>query len=811
MNDVGAFALGLALLVVAYTAVAALAGSWRSRPSLVASAQNGILVSFGLLTLAAAMLVRAFAGRDFSLQAVAHYTSHDLPMFYAISAFWAGQSGSLLLWAWLLALFAAVVVLQNRRRHRALMPAVVGVLAGIQLFFLVLLVFLSSPFERLPFTPADGQGLNPMLQNPGMIFHPPLLYVGYVGFSVPFAFALAALLARQLDESWLRTTRRWTLLSWLGLSLGNLLGAQWAYVELGWGGYWAWDPVENASFMPWLTGTAFLHSVMIQEKRGMLKVWNVVLIVLTFALTIFGTFITRSGIIASVHSFGVSSLGPVFLIFLAAIVGISVWLIVSRREMLRSRHQLEAFLSREASFLFNNLLLVGIAFATFWGTMFPLISEALTGNKMTVGPPFFNEVNVPIGLALLALTGVCPLLAWRRSTAANLKRNFLLPGGIGLLAGVALLLAGVDQGYALLALSLAAFVLATILLEFLHGARVRRRVAGEHSLQALAGLVRRNRRRYGGYIVHAGVVLICAGFAGSAFNQQIQARLEPGESAEAGDYTLTYEGPMRSQERHKTVTAADLTVSRAGASLGRLRPEKAFYPKHDQPVSEVAIRSGFWEDLYVVLGSVDEEDTAFLQIFINPLVGWIWAGGWIMVLGTVVAIWPERPRRRPAPTAGPRRKAGKKKLAKVGALGLVLLLASGPAGAAPTVDAVAAGLTCMCGCSMTAGNCTHEGCGSAAEIKQEVGRLLGEGKSQEEILTALVGHYGERILAAPPKRGFNLTAWVLPFAALGIGGVGLYALLRKWTSESRAPEGQPGPPVDPKYAAQVLKEVDGLD
>lgn len=540
----------------------------------------------------------------------------------------------------------------------------------------------------------------------------------------------------------------------------------------------------------------------------MLKIWNVSLIVLTFALTIFGTFITRSGIIASVHSFGVSSLGPVFLVFLAAMVGLSVWLIVSRRQMLSSEHRLEAFLSREASFLFNNLILVGMAFATLWGTIFPLVSEALTGDKITVGPPFFNQVNLPIGLALLALTGLCPLLAWKRSTAANLPRNFLIPGGIGVLTGIGLLLAGVRHGVALLALSLSAFVLATILLEYGRGVRVRQRMMDESAPRALTRLVARNRRRYGGYIVHVGVVLIFAGIAGSAFKQQSRARLTPGESAAVGRYTLTYEQPVITRERNKQVMAAELALSADGERLGYLKPEKAFYPKHEQAVSEVAIRGGWWEDVYVVLSNMDEEDTAFLQVFVNPLVGWIWAGGWVMVLGTGVAVWPERQRRRAVQKKDIESQAIQRKAAAAVAGLLALLLWSGPVFAAPTVDEVAAELACSCGCGMTAANCTHEGCSGATAMKQEIDRLLQEGRDKEEILAAFVSRYGEQVLAAPPKRGFNLTAWLLPFAAIGAGGLGLYALLKRWSGESRQIEEKPRPQVDPQYAEQVRRELE---
>jgi cytochrome c-type biogenesis protein CcmF len=424
MVDLASGVLLFSFILAGYAAYAAfMGGRWRS-DQMIASAERSAVTLFVLSSLMMAALVVAFITRDFSLEYVAQYTNRTLPMFYTISAVWAGQSGSLLLWAWLLCLFAAIVVWQNRRKNRKLLPYVLGTILFTAFFFFGLMVYATSPFARLPQPAADGNGLNPMLQNPGMVMHPPTLYLGYVGFTVPFAFALAALLANRLDAQWIRSTRRWTLFSWLFLTLGNLFGAKWAYVELGWGGYWAWDPVENASLMPWLTGTAFLHSVMIQEKRGMLKVWNLVLVILTFGLTIFGTFITRSGIISSVHSFGVSNLGPLFLIFLGAILLVALGLLWWRWPQLKSENQLEALVSRESSFLFNNLLLVGMAFAVFWGTIFPIISEAVRGVKITVGPPFFNQVNVPIGLALLALTGICPLIAWRKASERNLRRSF---------------------------------------------------------------------------------------------------------------------------------------------------------------------------------------------------------------------------------------------------------------------------------------------------------------------------------------------------------------------------------------------------
>ena len=645
MTDIGYFSLLLAFVLSAYGVMASILGVRKSRMQWVASAENTVLAVAALLTLASIALVYALVSRDFHVQYVASYSSRTLPLFYAVSAFWAGQAGSLLLWGWLLGIFSAIVVLQNRRQNRALMPYVISVLMTITLFFLALMIYATNPFHRLPVAPQDGMGLNPLLQNPGMIFHPPTLFLGYVGFAIPFAFAMAALFAGQLDDRWIRTTRRWTLFSWLFLGIGNLLGAQWAYVELGWGGYWAWDPVENASFMPWLVGTAYLHSVMIQERRGMLKVWNMVLIIATFLLTLFGTFITRSGILSSVHSFGESSLGPFFLVFLGLVILFAFGLLVARWELLRSEHQLDAFLSRESSFLFNNLILVGITFAVFLGTIFPVLSEAVRGVKVTVGPPFFNQVNVPVGLALLFLTGICPLVGWRRTSARNLKRNFLYPLLATLVGGGILLLLGLRHGYALLSFMFCIFVITTILLEFYWGTRARRNAASVGYLRALFGLVRRNKRRYGGYIVHVGMVLIFVGITGSAFNQEKTVTLKQGESVTVGDYRLIYEGKSDYPTEHKHVVVATLSVHRDGRQISTLTPEKNFHRTHEQPTTEAGIYTTFEGDLYAILAGYDEE-TASFKILVNPLVVWLWIGGGVLIAGGVVVMWPDRRRRR---------------------------------------------------------------------------------------------------------------------------------------------------------------------
>nr|MBA3555716.1 heme lyase CcmF/NrfE family subunit [Gemmatimonadales bacterium] len=532
MTLLGTFSLWMALLLGVWATIIAFSGRWQDRPDLAASVTNASYGIFGALVVASISLWKGLASHDFNIEYVAAYTSRNLPDGYIFSAFWAGQKGSLLFWAVVLSLFAAVAQLITPRRYAPLMPYVAGVTSAVAAFFVCTMLFAANPFERLPFTPADGRGLNPQLQNPGMMIHPPMLYLGYISITIPFAFAVAALLTRGLDTGWIHAIRNWTLVSWLFLSIGITLGMWWAYVELGWGGYWAWDPVENASLLPWLTMTAFLHSVMIQEKRGMLKRWNLGLIIGTFLLSIFGTFITRSGVIASVHSFTQSNVGYFFLGFLVVAGILSFTLLYTRWPLLKADVQLESVLSREAAFLFNNLLLVGIAFSVLWGTLFPILSELVRGSKITVGPPFFNRVNVPLGLLLLGLTGIGPLIAWRKASAANLKRQFIAPVTTGLVTLAVLLAAGVREFHALVALALAGFVAGTVAQEFYRGVRARVRMHGESVPLAFGRLVGRNRRRYGGYLVHVGVLIYFVAFSGMAFKREMEATLKPGEAVE---------------------------------------------------------------------------------------------------------------------------------------------------------------------------------------------------------------------------------------------------------------------------------------
>ena len=629
MTLLGQFALWVAFLVALWSVAIAFTGRWRDRPELAATVIRAVYAVFGCLVVASVALWKGLISHDFNIEYVAAYTSRNLPPYYIVSAFWAGQKGSLLFWAVVLSLFASLAQLLTPRRYADLMPYVAGVTSAVVAFFVSVMLFGSSPFERLAFTPADGRGLNPQLQNVGMVIHPPMLYLGYISITIPFAFAVAALLSRRLDTGWIHAIRKWTLVSWLLLSIGITLGMWWAYVELGWGGYWAWDPVENASFLPWLTMTAFLHSVMIQEKRGMLKRWNLGLILGTFLLSIFGTFITRSGVIASVHSFTQSNVGYFFLAFLVVAAVLSFTLLYTRWPLLEAEVRLESMLSREAAFLFNNLLLVGIAFSVLWGTLFPILSEAVRGSKITVGPPFFNRVNVPLGLLLLGLTGIGPLIAWRKASAANLRRQFVAPVAAGAATFIALTAAGVRDWYAVMALALCGFVAGTIVQEFWRGTRARRRMHGESVPVALFRLIERNRRRYGGYIVHAGVLIYFAAFAGMAFKVEREATLKPGESVSLRSpfghtYTFTHVGISQYEALNRVVSAATVQVALDGRPDGLLTSEKrqhvdSFKRPTFEPSTEVGIRSGLREDLYLVFaGAVDGTEEAVYRFNINP-------------------------------------------------------------------------------------------------------------------------------------------------------------------------------------------------
>ena len=654
MTLLGQFVLWVALLVGGAAAVAGFSGRWQDRPALAQAVIRSVYAVFILLVVAALALWKGLISHDFNIEYVASYTSRNLPGYFIVSAFWAGQKGSLLFWALVLSLFGSLAQWLSAPRFRPLMPYVAAVTLSVVVFFTAVMVFAANPFERLSFTPPDGRGLNPQLQNIGMVIHPPMLYLGYISITIPFAFAMAALLSRRLESGWITAIRKWTLLSWLFLSIGITLGMWWAYVELGWGGYWAWDPVENASLLPWLCMSACLPAVMIQEKRGMLKRWNMSLIVGSFLLSIFGTFITRSGVIQSVHSFTQSNVGYFFLSFLVSAAILSFTLLYTRWDQLAAEVELESMVSREAAFLFNNLVFIGIAFSVLWGTLFPILSEAVRGTKITVGPPFFNKVNVPLGLVLLALTGIGPLIAWRRASTANLKRQFTWPAVTGIVTGLALFASGMRDFYVLVALILAGFVLGTLAQEFARGTSARHRMYAENYAVALAHLVAKNRRRYGGYIVHLGMVIYFVAFTGMAFKRDREATLKPGESVEVQSpfghtYRFTHVGVSQYEALNRHVTAATVEVMKDGKKTGLMTSEKrqhvdSFGNPTFEPSTEVAIRSGLQEDVYIVFaGSVNGTEEAVYRFTINPLVWWVWYGGMVLVVGGLITMWPGGP------------------------------------------------------------------------------------------------------------------------------------------------------------------------
>jgi len=651
---IGELSLWVALLMATWSATVSFAGGRMGRADLAASGERANYATFAFVVLSSIGLWSALLSSDFSLRYVASYTSANLPAVYKFAAFWGGQQGSMLFWCLILSFYSAIALYANRRRNRELMPYVTGTLAIVQVFFLATTAFGANPYARLDWIPPDGTGLNPQLQNPGMATHPPMLYLGYVATAIPFAFAIAALISRRLDAEWLGAVRRWSLVSWLFLTVGITLGMWWAYVELGWGGYWAWDPVENASLLPWLTGTAFLHSIMIQEKRGMLRKWNVTLVVTTFLLSILGTFITRSGVIESVHSFAQSPVGSWFASFLVVAIAATAYLVTTRLKDLEARAELESMVSREAAFLYNNVVLVGIAFSVLWGTLFPIISEAVRGSKITVGPPFFNTVNIPLGLLLLALTGIGPLIAWRRASVANLKRQFASPVAGGLLLGAAFFALGMRDPYALVSYTLAGFVATTITQEFVKGVGARRRMHSESVPLAFVRLIARNRRRYGGYIVHLGVVVLFAAFAGLAFKKEYDLALAPGGSFTAVDpynrtWTFTSQGVSRYEELNRQVTAVVLEAKQGSRPPTLIKSEKRQHVDSRgmptfEPSTEVGILESLRQDVYLVLHGVSGEETAEVRISFNPLVWWVWYGGLIMAIGGLIVMWPQATR-----------------------------------------------------------------------------------------------------------------------------------------------------------------------
>ena len=658
METLGAYAILLAFCLSIYAFAASVAGKLKRKPFLIVSGERAVYGVWVLLTSAAGILVYSLLTSDFRLAYVAARSNRAMPLVYKFAAWWGGQEGSLLLWSWLLSTFSAIVVLTNRRKHRDMMPYVIAVLAFTQVFFCTLNVFVEPPFQVLAVgrgvqAVADGNGLNPLLQYWLMAIHPPALYLGYVGFIVPFAFAFASLVTKQPGEAWIATTRRWSLITWGFQSIGIMLGQGWAYAVLGWGGYWGWDPVENASLLPWITATAFLHSVIMQEKKGMMKVWNMVLVSSTFFLCIFGTFLTRSGVVSSVHAFAQSSLGSWFLGYLAIAVGVTTFFLLKRLDYLKSEAQLESVLSRESSFLFNNLILLASCFAVLWGTLFPVITEAVMGEKITVGAPFFNKVNIPIGLFLLLLTGVGPLIAWRRSSWESLKRAFRWPSAgfvltIAVLAGF-----GITHVFALISFGLCAFVTVTIAMEFWKGSRAISIKNQMNMVRAAFELTHRNTRRYGGYMVHMGIVIMFVGYTGAAFNKDTTKEVTIGDRFQIGRYELQVKQVTDGDTPNYSWQKAQVGIYSGGQYLGELSPERRVYGSSGQPTSEVAIRRRLNEDLYLNFASMSQTDAnkAIIQAYVFPLVSWIWIGFYALLFGTIVCLIPSKMKYAYAKTA----------------------------------------------------------------------------------------------------------------------------------------------------------------
>jgi cytochrome c-type biogenesis protein CcmF len=823
MPSLGTFLLLTSFVACAYAIAASVAGARRRSRRLVESGTGAFYFITALMTVATGVLVHAFVTNNYAIKYVQRYSDSAQPLAYKIASYWGGLDGSIMFWVFLLGIFGAIAVYTNRERHRELIPYVVAVIAAVEMFFIFLMVVHNNPFSTfLSAAPADGKGLNPLLQNFYMAIHPPSLYIGFVSMTIPFAFGIAALITGHLDDSWLRAVRRWTMAGWLFLSFGLTLGMLWAYEELGWGGFWGWDPVENAGLLPWFTATAFLHSVMVQERRGMLRVWNVTLVIVTFFLTIFGTFMTRSGIVQSVHAFGEDrELAWMFTVFMIVILTFSFGLVIYRLPLLRSRHALDSWVSREAAFLANNWILLFSAFFVLFATMFPTLSEALRGQRLTVGPPFFNKWMLPIGLILLLLTGIGPLLAWRKSTVRNLFEQFLWPSGAAVVTAVALYAFGVRVWASGTCFALCAFVTTTVLQELIRGAQVRKGATGSDIVTAMIGLVGRSRRRYGGYVVHLGIMLMFLGFAGQGFKQEEQMKLDVGQQTTVGPYTVRHDALRVTTDAQKQMVTAQVTVFEGEKTIGTLEPARWFFAKHEsEPTTEVAIRHAPGDDLYIVLGGYDvASQQATYAITVNPLVNWIWFGFAVMALGTGLALLPE---------SAFAFAASKVPAGAVTTTLLLILLLPATARAQHVEDPMAVPVVpqtqlekemrneiiCMCGtCGRKRiGECL---CPLAAEMRQEVATLIAQGKTREQIYAYYIAKYGsQEPLASPIDEGFNRLAWFFPYLIGATGAASIAIVAFRWSRrEGATPSaGTPsGAAEDPKLRERLDDELRDLD
>jgi cytochrome c-type biogenesis protein CcmF len=829
MASLGSALLLATFVVCSYAAAISVVGARRRSRRLIESGVGAFYLICALMTAASAVILNAFLTGDFSIKYVAHYSDSVQPLFYKITSYWGGLDGSIMFWVFLLSVFGSIAVYVNRERHRELIPYVVATISVVQMFFLFLMIVHKNPFTTyLTNAPSEGEGLNPLLQNFYMAIHPPSLYTGFVGMTIPFAFCIAALVTGHLDDSWLRAVRRWTMFAWLFLSIGLFLGMIWAYEELGWGGYWVWDPVENAGLLPWFTATAFLHSVMVQERRSMLRVWNVILVIVTFFLTIFGTFMTRSGVVQSVHAFGDDPiLAKLFTGFMIAILTFSFGLVIYRLPLLKSRNELDSWVSREAAFLLNNWILLFSALFVLFGTMFPTLSEAVTGERLTVAGAFFNKWMTPVGLTLLMLTGVGPLLAWRRSTVKNLADQFVWPVVVALAAGGTAMALKIPFWASGLCFALCGLVVGTIGQEFWRGAMIRRKNTGTDMLTALVGLVGRNKRRYGGYIVHVGIVLIFFGFAGNARKLDTQVNLKVGQDTKIGKYTIKNNGVKVSDDGQKQATTAYLSVFVDGQQIDGLYPARWAYRKHEQePTTEVALRRTPAEDLYAVLGGFDLADQSVtLQLVVNPLVNWIWVGFGIIALGTGIALLPERAfafavARMPAEAA-------------TTTVALLLMLLVGGArtvsaqqGMGGPVDTRSSfyartpfekemqhEIVCTCGACghQNLAECRKDNCGTSHKMRGELAALIDQGKNHDEIIQAFLAEYGtEEMLGAPIDKGFNRMAWLFPYLVGATSAAAVAFAAVKWTRKA-APADGPAAAIDSALDERIDDELRDLD
>jgi cytochrome c-type biogenesis protein CcmF len=823
MASLGSVFILVAFVLASGAFAASIAGARRGRRSLVDGGVGLFHAVTAIMAVLSAVIVHAFVVGDYSIKYVQRYSDSAQPLFYKLASYWGGLDGSLMFWVTLLATFGSVAIAINRKRHRLLIPWVVAVISTVEMFFLFLMVVHNNPFETyLTTTPAAGAGLSPLLQNFYMAIHPPMLYLGFVGMTIPFAFGIAALASGQLDDGWLRAVRSWTMMAWLFLTVGLALGALWAYEELGWGGYWGWDPVENAGLLPWFTATAFLHSVIVQERRGMLKVWNVALVIVTFFLTIFGTFMTRSGVVQSVHSFGENrELAWLFTGFMVSTLVISFGLVIYRLPLLRARNELDSWTSREAAFLANNWVLLFAAFFVLFSTMFPTLSEVLGQGRKTVAAPFFNKWLTPVGLVLLFLTGVGPLLAWRKSTIGSMVNQFLWPTVAAVVTGGAVVLLGVPFWSSGLCFALCGFVTMTIAQEFWRAAAVRQRATGTDVFTALVGLVGRERRRYGGYIVHIGIVLVFLGFAGGGFQREEEAVLTPGQQIVVGPYAVKFVSLSVTTDAQKQMVTAQVETFKNGQPLGKMYPARWFFNgRVDEPTTEVALRRGFADDLYVVLAGYEAGgQSAKMKVTVNPLVNWIWMGVGVMAVGTFIALLPARAfafAAQPVPEGAATTTLVLLLLFGVGATGLRAQHQPNPGAviAAPKsqIEKDAQGkIVCMCGtCGrQRISDCT---CSTAEAMRVELAGLVAKGMTNDEIINYFVAKYGsQEVLASPIDQGFNRLAWLLPY---GIGAAGVVLVGRmafRWSQRKGEETTVASAPVDPRLESKLDDELRDLD